>query len=120
MAEEYVPLDLSNIVRGVVPGFDLYVKQARPAKVLDVASLPDERMILYRSKDLPFTEEAAATLRENRHEVLYYPKSQQHLFETYLENNLTALAQDESLPLECRSEIVYSTSTRIMEDVFKG
>lgn len=118
MPEEFFPLDLRSIVRGPETDFDLYVKQRRPGKILHSKQEEAGKMVLYRSRGLPFTEEVAETLRENGHEVLYVPKSQQQFYEAYLERNLVAIAQDESLPLQSRSEIVYATSTRIMEAVF--
>lgn len=108
MPKKFFPLDLRRIIRGTETAFDLYIKQDKTGK-----------MVLYRSKGLPFTEEVAATLRENRHEILYVLKEQKPHFETYMERNLLLLAQDESLPLQRRSEIVYDTSTRIMQAVFE-
>ncbi|MFH1741587.1 MAG: HD-GYP domain-containing protein [bacterium] len=107
MPEGFFPLDLHSILQGTEPGFDLYIKHEKTGK-----------LVLYRSRGLPFTPEVAATLRGNLHEVLYVPNNQQEYFQAYLEENLMAIAHDESVPVARRSEIVYSTSSRIMESVF--
>jgi HD-GYP domain-containing protein (c-di-GMP phosphodiesterase class II) len=108
MPLKFFPLDLRTVVEGSEPDFDLYIKQHTTGK-----------MVLYRSKGLPFTEQVAATLRANRHEVVYVPQVQRRRFEAYLERNLAAIARNESLPVQERCEIVYTTSTRIMQAVFE-
>jgi len=107
MPEGFFPLDLKDILEDTAPGFDLYIRHEKTGK-----------LVLYRSRDLQFTPDVAATLHRNQHRVLYVPNDQIEKYELYLEQHLTAIAQNESLPVERRSLIVYNTSSRIMESVF--
>ncbi len=107
MPEGFFPLHLSRLLEGSEPPFDLHIRHEKTGK-----------LVLYRSKGLPFTKEVIQTLTKNLHEVVFVPEDQREAYETYLEDHLAAIAQDESLPVEERCEIVYNSSARIMQNVF--
>jgi len=107
MPEGFFPLHLNRLLEGSEPPFDLHIQHEKTGK-----------LVLYRSKGLPFTAEVIQTLTTNLHEILYVPRDQKEEYETYLEDHLATIAQDESLPVEERCQIVYNSSARIMQSVF--
>ncbi|MFH1739441.1 MAG: HD-GYP domain-containing protein [bacterium] len=119
---DFFPLCLRSIVPGSNPGFDLYVKRGKDPKVCGKAvhhpSKNTEKIVLFRAKEKPFTREMAVDLAKDGCEVLYVPRTQQNLVEEYLQQNLSSVAQDKSLPLQHRTEVVYATTTAIMQSVF--
>ena len=100
----YLPIYLESLRIDSVLDFDLFIKI-------------NGEMVLYRSADLPFTEQTLEKLRENSVSRLYVQEDAKGKYQKYIEKNLGVILQDHSIPEIKRAGILYETSKTLMKDV---
>lgn len=104
---DFIAIPVSALQSDTVTQFDLYIRGK------------GETPVLYRSADLPFSEEAWARLHERKIGVLWIPSSQSRAYRLYLEANLGAILSDRSVPLEERSELLYQSAQGLVKEVLQ-
>jgi putative nucleotidyltransferase with HDIG domain len=97
--EDYFPVTLSHLRLDTVVGFDLYWHS-------ESAGAP----VLYRHRDLEFSDDVRNRLLEHRVQNLWVHRDQETLYNRYMEQNVRAALSDPALPSEEKSRILYSTS----------
>ena len=107
MVESFFPISLTSLRIDSVPSFDLHLFQVASGKY-----------VLYREKDIPFTEKVLTNLIDNRHTQLHVPRDQRDNYFDYSSRLVAAVIRDESIPISEKSEVVYNTTASIMEDLF--
>ncbi len=100
----FLPIYLESLVVDSVLGFDLFIKLGR-------------EMVLYRSKQLAFTDNSRQKLLDNRVEKLYVPFTAKHEYQKYIESNLGKIIQDPSIQEEKKAGIIYEASKALVKDV---
>ena len=100
----FLPIYLESLVVNSVLGFDLFIKLGR-------------EMVLYRSKQLAFTDNTRRKLLDNRVEKLYVPFAAKHEYQEYIESNLGKIIQDPSIREEKKAGIIYEASKSLVKDV---
>ena len=75
------------------------------------------RYVLYRKRNIPFTERNRTTLLAHGADELYIDVSDKKEYQVYLEKNLDAIIADETVPVERKSEIAYTCATGLVEDL---
>lgn len=100
----YLPIYLESLRIDSILDFDLYIKI-------------NSEMVLYRSADLPFTEQTLEKLRENNVARLYVQEDAKGKYQKYIEKNLSVILQDRTIPETKRAGILYETSKTLMKDV---
>lgn len=102
------PIRVASLLTGTIPDFDLYL----PAG-------PDQAPVLYRESNLPVTEDVLRRLEANRVDTLYVDFRQRAAYRRYLEGNIRTILADEALPVEEKSEILYTSLQGMVADVME-
>lgn len=100
----FLPIYLESLVVDSVLSFDLFIKLGR-------------EMVLYRSKQLAFTDDSRRKLLDNKVEKLYVPFTAKHEYQKYIESNLGKIIQDPSIREEKKAGIIYEASKALVKDV---
>lgn len=100
----YEPILLDSLRLDSILDFDLY---------LDVQG----KKVLYRSADLPFTEQTQAKLLEGQIVRLYIKTSNHGQYQRYIEKNLGIILEDPKIEPERKAGILYETSANLVKDV---
>ncbi|MHC4788399.1 MAG: HD-GYP domain-containing protein, partial [Planctomycetota bacterium] len=66
----------------------------------------------------PLREETRGRLMGHGVENLYLPKKDEQAYYDYVEDHITVIIRDDLLPAEKASQLVYESSSRVMEDTF--
>ncbi len=88
--------------------FDLYVQS-------DALRIP----VLYRARNLPFSEESKERLTTGGVSELFVPSEQAKEYRKYIESNLNAILADSDIPIEERSQVLHSSAAGLVRDVFR-
>ncbi|MCH9031547.1 MAG: HD domain-containing protein [candidate division Zixibacteria bacterium] len=88
--------------------FDLYVQVDR------------NKLSLYRSAALPFTEATMRRLIEHGVTTLYIDGSSRKEYQIYMEENLAEILRSPDLPEAKKASILYDTSTELIRDVLEN
>jgi hypothetical protein len=105
--QKFLPIYLDSLRVDSVLDFDLYL-------------LVQNRLVLYRSANLPFTERTRRNLMENRVERLYITSSNRANYQQYIERNLDKILKDPAVQEEKKAGILYDTSTNLVKDVLSN
>ncbi|MCG3197364.1 MAG: HD-GYP domain-containing protein [Candidatus Omnitrophica bacterium] len=104
--ESLFPISLHSLRLDTVLTFELYLKHA------------SGKQVLYRAKDIPFTEEVRSSLIANGVAELYVPRSQRDDYFEYASHEIKAVVADPKMPVVEKAQAVYKVTTSIMEDLF--
>jgi HD-GYP domain-containing protein (c-di-GMP phosphodiesterase class II) len=107
--EAFAPVRLASLRIHTCTPFDLYVRQGS-----------GRAYVLYRGKDLKFTEAAKQRLVDNDVVLLYVPGSQTAAYRQYVEANLGQILADPDLPVEQKSHVLYDSAMTLSKDVFEN
>lgn len=102
--KEFLPIYLETLRIDSILDFDLYIR---------IAHEP----ILYRSKNLPFTESTRQKLLESRVTRLFIKPGERKLYQRYIEQNLNTIIRDTKVPEPKKAGIIYETSKSLVKDV---
>ncbi len=106
-AATYLPVYLDALRLDSILDFDLF---------LDVQG----KMVLYREKNLPFTEKYRKNLLDHRVTQLYVPQSARKKYQLYIESSLDKIIADDSVPESSKAKIIYDTSKNLVQEVFEN
>jgi len=105
--EDYLPVYLDALRIDTVLDFDLFL-------------MVQDKMVLYREKNLPFTEDYRQNLLDNQVEKLYIPLSARNKYQKYIEASLDKIITDEKIPEPSKAKIIYDASKELVQDVFRN
>jgi len=103
----FVPIRLATLRVDRVARFDTFLEPG-----------PGQPLVLYSERDVRFTEEARQRLVDNRVDTLYVHRDQLPEYNRYIQENLADLLAEEALPIEARADLLYSSASAVVEDVF--
>ncbi len=86
----------------------------------DLHIMANNGLVLYRSADLPFTEENRQKLLENDVERVYITGANRDKYQKYIERNLGTILDDPAIAREQKAGILYETSTNLVRDVLSN
>jgi len=101
---DYFPIYLETLRIDTVLDFDLYIQLSNEP-------------VLYRSKNLPFTEKTKEKLLESKVTRLYIKPDQKGNYQRYIEQNLNLIIEDEKVPEPKKAGILYETSKGLVKEV---
>lgn len=101
---KYLGIHLDSIRIDSILDFDLYLKV-------------DNSMVLYRSADMPFTDNTHQRLLDNNVDQLFILTENRSQYQRYIEKNLDKILTDPEIEEEKKAAILYDTSTELVKDV---
>ncbi len=104
--ESHVPVCLRSLRVDSIADFDIYIQLG-----------PDEPFALYCERNLPFTDDARQRLIDNNVEQVYISAKQQREYGRYIENHLSEILEDDTIPVMEKSEILYTSAYAVVEDL---
>ncbi|UCE24120.1 MAG: HD domain-containing protein [Candidatus Zixiibacteriota bacterium] len=107
VGEAYQAIFLDSIRVDSILEFDLYIKV-------------NNRFVLYRSADLPFTEATRQKLIDNHVDRLYISSECKEKYQKYIEQNLGKILTDPKVKEDKKAGILYETSTNLVKDVLSN
>lgn len=102
-------IKLFSLRSDTIASFDIYIMNRK-----------SEQPTLFRARTLPITSEVLQRLTEAGHARLYVPASQEADYRVYIEQHLEVILQDEAIPVEARSDVLYDSAKCLMQDVFEN
>jgi HD-GYP domain-containing protein (c-di-GMP phosphodiesterase class II) len=102
----FFPIRVASLRVDTIADFDLFIQS-------HTSQVP----VLYREKNLPFTEEDKRRLKENAVTQLYVSGHQAAQYRRYIETNLKSILADSEIPLQERSEVLYTSAMQVVKDV---
>ncbi len=100
----YFPVQLDSIRIDSLLDFELYMKVRN-------------EYVLYRGANLEFTEKNRRELLSNKVHTLYLKRDERKSYLRYVEKHLTDILRDADLPEARKAQLVYDTSTNLLEDI---
>lgn len=104
--QAYIPVRICSLRLDTITDFDLYL-QVRP----------DEPLVLYAERNIPFTEEARNRLVQSRVECIYIPAEQEVEYRGYLEKQLQSILSDPEIGNAEKAEILLVSAQGLAKDV---
>jgi HD-GYP domain-containing protein (c-di-GMP phosphodiesterase class II) len=105
----FLPIQVASLRVDTVTDFELYVQ-----------SRPGETPVLYRSNDLPFTEDVRQRLAASGIEYLYVHSDEEASYLRYMESNLGAILSDSQIRTEVKSTILYGSAQNLVKEVMQA
>jgi len=103
----FFAIPLASLRMDTVTGFDLYLRSPQ-----------DRQHVLYRSGELPFTEEHRSKLQQSSVTKVYISSTDRAKYMRYLENNLSQILADDKVPSPEKAKILYGSATQLVQDIF--
>lgn len=101
----YRMIRLESLIPETLPGVALFLRHG-------------DQHVLYKDPDLAFTRRDKQRLLDNKVELLFVKSAEMSLYNKYVESNLAALMNDESMdPLE-RQNLLYHASVNYVHEIF--
>jgi putative nucleotidyltransferase with HDIG domain len=107
--EKFIPISLESLCLDTLTNFKIYV-----------LTETDKEPVLYRAEDLPFSEAVKKRLLEHEVKEVYVESSDQDNYREYIEANLDKILADDSIQLEKKTEIVYSSATHLIKRLLES
>ena len=102
----FAPVTVSSLRVNTVTVFDLYIQER-----------PECPFVLYRQRNLPFSEAAKERLTENNVTQAYVRSDQLKDYRVYVEANLGMILDDPDIPIGEKSDILYGSARDLVKDV---
>jgi putative nucleotidyltransferase with HDIG domain len=106
--EEMFPIPLAVMQPGTLAPVHLYIKHGGPSL-----------FTLYRTARSRLREEIRERLMARGVTELYLRKKDEKAYYDYVEEHINAIIRDDLLPAQKASQLVYESSSRVMEDTFQ-
>ncbi len=90
-----------------------------PSFNIHIAVAGEQNPVLFREMNLPITGDVLGSLADNRHEFVYVSTDQERDYLKYTEENLGNVLADESVPVEERSQVLYSCAQGLVSQVLE-
>ena len=103
----YLPIYLETLRLDSILEFDLYIRLGN-------------KPVLYRSKNLPFTNKTKGKLLDSKVTRLYIKPDERKHYQRYIEQNLNLLIRDEKVPEPKKAGILYETSKGLVKEVLSN
>jgi len=99
--------------------FDLNLLQLNTVVDFDIYIWPDNSVepVLYRSRDLPFSEEHRKRLEEANRSQILMREAHAPALNSYVERHLDKIIASDSIPTSEKAKFLYDTSLRLAIDV---
>ena len=110
--DNYRPISLHSLRVNTVTNFDMYLKISERDR--------KRRYVLYRKRNIPFTERVRKNLMDHGSGELHIDISDKKEYQRYIENNLQDIITDESVPVEEKSKVAYSCATGLVEELLEN
>ncbi len=75
--------------------------------------------VLYRERNLPVTNDVFTSLEENKHEFVFVSTDQEKDYLHYTEEHLDEVLTDESVPVNEKSQVIYSCAQGLVSQVLE-
>lgn len=105
----FFPIRVASLRVDTIVHFDFYIR-----------SRPAAPPVLYRERNLPFTEETKYRLAESSVAELFVPSGQVAEYRRYVEANLNAVLSDPDVDIVERSEVLYDSASGLVKDAFEN
>lgn len=105
--DKYFPIQLDTIRIDSLLDFELYLKVRK-------------QYVLFRAAHLEFTERTRGELLANNLHTLHLKKEARGHYLRYVERHMTSILRDPSLTEERKAQLVYETSTNLLQDVLEN
>ncbi len=105
--KDYFIIQLTSLIINEILDFDLYLESGT-------------KVVLYRSSELPFTEENRLSLLENKIKTLLIHVNNRKKFQVYLEKNINTILRDELITDHSKATIIYDAVKLVVSDVFSS
>ena len=103
----YIPIGLETLRLDTAASFDIFLR------------VKEGEYVLYLSRENALTEGDLAKLAEKKICKLYVSSDQAADYRRYVEQHLSEIVRDPTIPVDTKSRIVYETSSSVVEDVFR-
>ncbi|RJP73124.1 MAG: HD domain-containing protein [Candidatus Abyssobacteria bacterium SURF_17] len=111
-AADFREIPLHSLRINSVTNFDIYIKVA--------ARNQEERFVLYRERNIPFSESARKNLTDCGTDILYIDASDEKEYQLYLENNLEAIIKDDEVSHAEKSNAAYQCAIGLVEQLLEN
>lgn len=106
LEDEYFPIQLDSIRMDSLLDFELYLKVRN-------------QYVLFRAAHLAFNERTRSELLSNKVHTLYLKREARRHYLRYVERHLTSILREPTLTEERKAQLVYDTSTNLLQDVLE-
>jgi HD-GYP domain-containing protein (c-di-GMP phosphodiesterase class II) len=106
-SERFIPILAEGLRVDTIVNFDLYLK-----------SDGGKKFVLYRNKDLPFTNENAERLKSQGVGQLHIDATDRGKYLTYVEKNLPSILVDNDIEMTKKSILLYDSAANMVDQVF--
>ncbi len=103
----YFAIPVSSLRLDTITGFNLFLRSPR-----------DNQHVLFRNGELKFTGECRAKLEQNKISSVYIAAADRAAYMRYLENNLSCILSDDTVPPREKSKVLYGSASQLLHDVF--
>lgn len=107
-AGSFLPIQIISLQVDSVTEFEIFVR-----------SKPDETPVLYRAKDLAFTEDALQRLAENKITHLYIRSSDERAYHRYMQQNLSSILSRPDIDKEVKSVLLYDSAQSLVKEIMQ-
>jgi putative nucleotidyltransferase with HDIG domain len=104
--KHFFPIYLTSLRIDTLIDFDLYIQND-----------PHRPPVLYRNRNLAFTEMDRFRLSENAVTQLYVPSDQEVAYYHYVEANLPSILTDPNVKMDERSEVLYHSAMHLVQEL---
>ena len=108
---DFQPIPLHSLRTNTVTNFDIYIALPESGR--------DGKFVLYRDRNIPFVEETKRNLAEHGTDVLYIDASDRKAYQSYLEDNLGAILEDNEISAAEKSKAAYECAAGIVEGLLE-
>lgn len=106
--KQFFPIYLTSLRIDTTVDFDLYIQHD-----------PRRAPVLYRDKNLSFTESDKQRLNDNAVTQLFVPAEQEVAYYHYVESNLSSILADPNIRMNERSEVLYHSAMHLVRDLLE-
>lgn len=105
--KQYVPIEVDFIQLDTVCNADIYL-------------YVQDRFVLYRAANLPFTAQDRARLLHSKNKLVYILCSSEKELRRFYENNLTNIVENDAIPVKEKADVLYHCALGIAHDIFES
>jgi len=105
---QYYPIRLYNLVLDTVLDFDIYMK------------VEECRYLLYRNRDLKFTQRHRDNLISHGIDTLYVSRKDKVAYSRYLECNISTIVNDPDIDEKEKADLIYTVSRNLVLEVLEN
>lgn len=100
----YISIPLASLRADTILDFGMYISQR-----------PGEEPVLFRGQSLELKQDVLDNLIESRHSNVFIKPESEDAYRRYVETNLPRILQDESIPVNEKSEVLYNSAQGLMQ-----